>query len=93
MLPIASVIYFILFLARTRRERRTAGLWLGLCMVLMLVGLPVPGFRLLRDGGNTFWADMVILAELAWLLVLSRRAPVEVVQAPSPVEIKFAALG
>jgi hypothetical protein len=36
---------------------------------------------------------MVILAELAWLLVLSRRAPVEVVQAPSPVEIKFAALG
>ena len=62
MLPIASVIYFILFLARSKRERKTAGVWLGLCMVLMLVGLPVPGFRLLRDGGNTFWADIVILA-------------------------------
>ena len=91
MLPIASVIYFILFLARTKRERTMAGVWLGLCMVLMLVGLPVPGFRLLRDGGNTFWADMVILAELAWLLVLSRRAHVEVAEGSPPAGIKFAA--
>ncbi len=78
MLPIASVLYFVLVVARTKRERATASLWLGLCLLLMAVGLPIPALRLLRDAGNTFWADLVILAELAWLIVLSRRAGVEV---------------
>jgi len=80
MLPIALVLYFVLILARTKRERTTAGLWLGACMLLMLVGLPVPAFRLLRDVGHTFWADLLILAELAWLLFRHGRARGEVLE-------------
>jgi energy-coupling factor transporter transmembrane protein EcfT len=74
MLPIASVLYFIVVLARTKRERATALVWLGVCLLLMAVGLPLGGLRLIRDAGNTFWADLVILAELGWLLLRHGRA-------------------
>jgi Glycosyltransferase family 87 len=74
MLPITSVIYFILKLARTRQERIIAGCWLGLGVVLLMVGVRVPGLRTMRDIGNTFFADLVIFAELAWLMVKARGA-------------------
>jgi Glycosyltransferase family 87 len=91
MLPIASVLYFVLVVARTKRERTTAMVWLGVCLLLMAVGLPVPAFRLLRDAGNTFWADLVILAELAWMLVLCRRGWVEAPEPAPPGSIEFTA--
>ena len=72
--PITLIIHFILNPSAPARDRKIAAAWLIACMLLFALDLPVPIFRIPRALGNTFWASLLIFAELAWLLRPTRIA-------------------
>jgi hypothetical protein len=73
MLPIVVVLYFIHSVARTSGERTVAIVWLAVSLSLLIftTGKPLV-FRYPRALGNTFWACMLLYAELIWII---RRPP------------------
>ena len=74
MLPIAAVLWFILTRARSRRQGVVAIVWLAVGVSLLAFTVGVPALRPIRARGNTFFADVLILAELGWILVVERRS-------------------
>jgi hypothetical protein len=74
MLPIAAILYYILMLAPTSQMRIFASYWLALGILMLILGLPLPALRVIRAAGNTFWADLILLAELGWMLTRQKVA-------------------
>ncbi len=72
MCPIATGLYFILSVATTSAQRRTAAVWLTVACGLLVFSVGGP-FRAYRAVGNTFVADVELLLLLAWTLLKQRR--------------------
>jgi hypothetical protein len=73
MCGIAVVIYFI---TQTPKKQSTIALiWLAVALLPLIFGLRPkdPNWRYLRAIGNTFFADLLLLLELAWLIVRMNR--------------------
>ncbi len=75
MFGIAVVIYFVVARARTSTQARVAAVWLAAALSLLVFTAPNPAFRWVRAHGNTFFADVLLLAELGWILVVERTWP------------------
>ena len=73
MCPIAVVLYFVTTKARSRSQAIFAGLWLAAALSLLIFSIPNPAFRVPRALGNTFFADVLVLIELGWMLWLAQR--------------------
>ena len=74
MLGIAVVLWFVLARARSRRQAVVAAAWLTVALSLLVFTVGLPAFRPIRARGNTFVAEVLLLAELGWILVVERRA-------------------
>ncbi len=72
MCGIAVVLYFIT--VKSNGKSAVAIIWLLLALFPLVFGLRQkdPNWRYLRALGNTFFADLILLCELAWLIVRSR---------------------
>jgi hypothetical protein len=75
MLGIAAVLWFILARARTRRQATVAAVWLLVALSLLIFTVGNPAFRWVRAHGNTFFTDVLLLAELGWILIIERSSP------------------
>ena len=76
MCPIAVVLYFVTSKARSRPQAIFAGVWLAIALSLLIFSIPNPAFRVPRAIGNTFFADVLVLIELGWILWLEQRPAV-----------------
>ena len=74
MLGIAVVLWFILARARSRSQAIVATVWLTVALSLLIFTIGNPAFRWVRAHGNTFFTDVLLLAELAWILIVERTA-------------------
>jgi hypothetical protein len=70
MCGIAVVLYFIIIQSDSDQRSGIAAVWLLVALFPLIFGLTNkdPNWRYLRALGNTFFADMILLAELAWIL-------------------------
>jgi len=70
MCGIAVVLYFITVNSNSPTKSRIALIWLLIALLPLIFGLNArdPNWRYLRALGNTFFADMLLLFELAWLI-------------------------
>lgn len=75
MLGLAAVLWFAMARARTPAQRAVALVWLAIAVVPLVFTVRVPAFRDLRARGNTCFADVALLIELAWILVVERTRP------------------
>lgn len=73
MCPIAVVVYFVTTRARSRAQSVVAAAWLAIALSLLIFTIPNPHFRYVRALGNTFFADVLVLVELGWILLLSQK--------------------
>ncbi len=74
MLGIATVLWFALARARSKRQGVVALVWLAVSLSLLIFTVGNPAFRWVRAHGNTCVCELLILAELAWILVVERTA-------------------
>jgi hypothetical protein len=74
MLGLATVLWFILARARSRRQAAVAIVWLVVAVSLLVFTVGGP-FRPIRARGNTFFADVLLVAELAWIILIERASP------------------
>ena len=75
MLGIASVLWFVLARARSRGQGVIALVWLVVSLSLLIFTIGNPAFRWVRAHGNTCIAELLVLAELGWILVVERTSP------------------
>ena len=75
MFGIAAVLYFIVFQSNSDRQSGIAVVWLLLALFPLIFSLngKDPNWRYLRALGNTFFTDLILLAELAWIIHVSKR--------------------
>jgi hypothetical protein len=74
MCGIAAVLWFALARARTPAQTKMAVVWLIVSVTPLIFTIRNPAFRDLRARGNTCFADLLLLAELAWIMVVERTA-------------------
>lgn len=74
MFGMVVVLYYIT--TQPREKAMPAKIWLTLALLPLLLSISttVQPLRYLRALGNTCFADLMLLAELGWLIVLDRRA-------------------
>ena len=84
MPAILVVLYEIAFGDQSPAHRRLAIIWLAVSLIPLIFTIRTPPFRLARAVGNTFWSNMILLAELGWLLLWHRRQAT----APDPSPIR-----
>jgi Glycosyltransferase family 87 len=72
MCGIAVVLYYIAMVSDSPAKTRIAIIWLLIALfpLIFSVSTKDPNWRYLRALGNTFFADMLLLIELAWLIRL-----------------------
>jgi hypothetical protein len=70
MTGIAVVLYFITIKSSSPAQSKIALIWLliALAPLIFSVSTKDPNWRYLRAHGNTFFADLILLFELAWLV-------------------------
>jgi hypothetical protein len=75
MFGIAAVLYFIIFQSDSDKRSGIAVVWLLLALFPLIFSLngKDPNWRYLRALGNTFFADLILLLELAWIITTERR--------------------
>ena len=71
---IAVVLYFICCHDRAAGRRGLAIGWLACSSVMLVFSIRNPLFREIRASGNTLWSNLILLAELAWVLRVDRAA-------------------
>ncbi len=82
MMPgIATALWFVLARARSRPQGVVALVWLLVALSLLIFTVGNPAFRWMRAHGNTCIAELLLLAELAWILVVERTRPAAVTAA------------
>ena len=72
----ATVLWFILTRARSRTQGIVAIVWLVVALSLLVFTVGGP-FRAIRARGNTFFADVLLLVELGWIILVERSRPFE----------------
>ncbi len=81
MCGIAVVLWFILARARSRRQGVVALVWLLVALSLLVFTIGGP-FRPIRARGNTFFADVLLLMELGWIILVERTRPRAALEGP-----------
>jgi hypothetical protein len=84
MPAIVVVLYEIAFGDQSPAHRRLVMIWLAASLIPLIFTIRTPPFRIARAVGNTFWSNMLLLAELGWLLLWHRRQA----SAPHPSPIR-----
>jgi hypothetical protein len=69
MPAIVVVLYEIFFAECLPTARRVAAIWLGVSLILLVFTIRSVEFRFIRAVGNTFWSNLILLAELWWILL------------------------
>jgi hypothetical protein len=75
MPAIVVILYWLTTVQRSQIQRTIGIVWLAAGLALLICTIRIPALRTLRAVGNTFWADLLLLAELAWILIQQRRLP------------------
>jgi hypothetical protein len=73
LLPFTVIMVKILDPQTPSGVRRGMSIALAVAILMLLFTLPYSGFRLIRALGNTFWASLLLLGQLAWILRTSAR--------------------
>ena len=82
MPAIVVVLYEIAFGDQSPAHRRLVIIWLAVSLIPLIFTIRTPPFRVARAVGNTFWSNMILLAELGWLLLWH---PTGARSEPSPI--------
>jgi energy-coupling factor transporter transmembrane protein EcfT len=74
MCGITVVLYYVTVGAKSRTQAIVALVWLLLALSLLVFSVSTrdPNWRHIRAMGNTFFTDVLLLAELGWLLLNCR---------------------